>query len=362
MNYSTLDVSLQALFQALLPLSRAQSQRVSRFCAALLLAGRVHLSSLARWLAADTQQASRVRWLERLLVARFLRAELVYQPALRQALATYRAPLWHLAIDRTTLEDGQTDVVSVVLSWRKRAIPLVWEFVTFGGAPKARYLALVRQAAALLPPGVRVVLHGDTEFGSVDMLRTLYDLGWDFILGQPANVHVQLQGEARSRPLASLPVPRRGTLRLHGVQLNAKARLGGLNVLAFYQPKHDGATRRKRSYCYLVTSLPLTPSLRRLGRRRWGVEPFHRDLKSAGFDLPASQLRHPARRAGLLVLVALTYLVSVCFGCWVCKTGQRRAIDAKPRRHSSLFRLGWDWLIHQFRSGQPIPVHLRLYS
>lgn len=362
MNYSTLDVSLQALFQAILPVSRAQSQRVSRFCAALLLAGRVPLSSIARWLASDSQQASRIRWLERLLVAPFVRAELVYQPALRQALATYRAPLWHLAIDRTTLADGQTDLVSVVITWRKRAIPLVWDFVDFGGAPKARYIALVRQAAALLPPDVRVVLHGDTEFGSVDMIRALYDLEWDFILGQPANVHVQLPGEDRSRPFASLPVRRRETLLLHGVQLNAKARLGGLNVLAFYQPKHHGDTRRKRTYCYLVTSLPLTPSVRRLGRRRWAVEPFHRDLKSAGFQLPVSQVRHPARRAGLFVLVALTYLLSVCFGGWVCKTGRRRTLDAKPRRHYSLFRLGLDWLIHQFRSAQPIPPQLRLYS
>ena len=65
-----------------------------------------------------------------------------------------------------------------------------------------------------------------------------------------------------------------------------------------------------------------------------------------------------------LVLLALVYSWTVCYGRWLCKVGRRHEVDAKAKRHRhlSVFRLGWDWLIHQWCCRDPIPIVSRLYS
>jgi hypothetical protein len=361
MDYSSVEASMQAVLQTVSPLSPVQSRRVSALVAAVLLAGSIHISRLARMLRRRGQQDSRIRWITRLLDSAYLTQDRVYQPVFTWALTGYTASVWHLIIDRSTLWDSQTDVVTVALNYHKRAIPLLWQLAPFGGAPQQDYIALLRRCVPLVPSGVQVIVHGDAEFGSVAMILALRELGWDFILGQQANVHFRQRGDSTTRPFSSLPVPRHGTSLIPNIELTATHLLGGLNLMAFYEPKHNGP-RRKRTYHYLVTSLPLHAALRRIGRRRWGIEPFHRDLKSAGFHITTSQLVQPARQQSLLLLVALAHLYAVCFGRWLCKVGRRREIDTRKKRHYSLFRLGWDWLIVQFRHQQPIPPMLRLYT
>ena len=307
MNYSPVDQGFQAILQQVLPLSSAQTHRISQIGVAMLLAKSTCLSSIASFVKATTNQDSRIRRITRLLDARFVTQDLAYQPAIREVLKNHNSKVWHLMIDRSTLWDSKVDLVTVALHCRKRVIPLMWEFVPFGGACQEVYIDLVQRCAQLIPPTQRVIFHGDTEFGRVVMIFALRELNWDFILGQSSHVHIRCKGEQQSRPLSSLPVPHHGTFLLPDIELTSKHLLGGLNLLAFREPKHNGI-HRKREFLYLVTSLPLSTSLRRVGRRRWGIEPFHRDLKSAGFQLPTSRLRSPKRLASIVILAALAYL------------------------------------------------------
>lgn len=361
MHYGTLSVGLQVWFQQHLPLSAAQSTRLVRFTLALLLAGEVHLSKLARFLPGSSQQDSRIRWLVRLLGANYLQAELVYQPLLRAALSTLREQRWHLVLDRTALWHG-VDLLTVSLNYRKRAIPLVWCRVPFGGADSATAVAVLQRCKPLLPKGVQVIVHGASEFGTARLMRTLRLWGWDFILAVAGSTHYRTRSMAHSQALTTLAVTRTRSCQRAQVELFATERLGALNVLAFYQPHHNRGGPRKRTVCYLATSLPLTAALRRLGRRRWGTEPFYRDYKSSGWHITWSRLKNASRQEGLLLLLAVVYLWSVCVGRWLCKTGRRRWVDAKRCRHLSLCRLGWDWLIHCFINALPFPCPLRLYS
>ena len=86
-----------------LPLSEAQASRVSELGEALLLAGEVPLTKIARFLPQPTQQDSRVRWIRRLLQAPFMRQAHVYVPFLKHYLKGVQEPVWHLVIDRTNL-------------------------------------------------------------------------------------------------------------------------------------------------------------------------------------------------------------------------------------------------------------------
>jgi hypothetical protein len=362
MDYLPIEACWQALCRQHLPLSPAQSQRIAGVSMGLLLAGEVKLSKIARFVKGAAQQDSRIRWIERLLQARFMSQELVYQPMLRVALATFQDRYWHLVLDRTTLWRGEIDLATIALNYRRRAIPLVWTRVPFGGAPEATYLELLRACQSLVPAAAQVVLHADSEFSSAAMIRALRQLGWDFILEQKGTTHYWARGASTSLPLSSLPVKRRGSCECLNVDLFARQRLGAINLRAFYQSRYTQCGKRQRERCYQATSLPLTIASRRVGRRRWGTEPFYRDYKSSGWKVTQSALRHPQRQEGLLILLALVYLWTVCVGRWLCKTGQRPLVDSKSPRHLSLCRLGWDWLLHQLRSDLPCPLLLRLYT
>lgn len=361
MNYLSVEMSLQAAFVQAMPLSPAQTGRIAKVCNAILLAGEVPLTKIARFLKGDTQQDSRVRGIKRLLEADFLTQQRVYQPLLKQALGSFHAKPWHLVMDRTALWEG-VDLATISLNYHKRAMPLIWCCVPYGGAPEATYIQLLRQCVPLVPPDTPVIFQGDTEFGHSGMIRSLREIGWDFILAQPSHCVFRTSVKAEGTPLASLPVTAHHPCQVPQVELFSQQRLASINILAFYQPHRSPIHRDTGDICYLATSLPLTPSLRRLGRRRWGTEPFYRDYKSAGWQVTTSQLGSAQRQEGLLILLALNYLWTVCIGRWLCKTGQRRQVDSQPIRHLSLFRIGWDWLIHRLRSDLPIPPFLRLYT
>lgn len=358
-DYLPIESSIQEIFRQSVPLMPAQISRIARLCTALVLAGEVTLSRLARQLKADTQQDSRIRWIKRLLAAPYLSQELAYQPLIKHVLAGYSNTIWHLVIDRTTINGREQDVVLISLNYAQRAIPLVWEFVAFGGADVKTHCELIRRCAALIPPDVQVVFHGDSEFGAQAIIRLLVDLGWDFMLAQKKSNHFWPAGASSSQAFETIPVSRRRSVHLAGISIG-KHSWGRFNLLAFWKPRRSGGHER-RDITYLITSLPLTPGLKRLGRRRWGAEPFHRDYKSAGWRIPLSQL-NAVRLAGLFVIMALSYVWSVCTGRWLSKTGQRRFVDNRSRPHLSLFRIGWDWLVHALRVGGLSPPLLRLYS
>jgi len=362
MHYDEFADVLQQRFQSILPLSPAQIRRVVLLCRAIMLTARLHLRFLARCLPMPTQQDSRVRWLRRLLSARFMTQSLVYQPLLKATLAMLRLNEWHLIIDRTNWLDHDTDLVTISLHYHKRAIPLVWQQVPHGGTSLADYVKLVERCVPLIPTDAHIIFHGDVEFGGAKMIRALRHIGWDFILAQRHHVHFWQRGHAQSQALNTLPVTRHHSCHLDNVDLFATERIGAIQIVAFWKKEYDKDGKLRREVCYLATSLPLTRNVRRLGARRWAIEPFHRDYKSSGWQLEQSRLQHETYREGLLIGLALCYLLCVCLGRWLCKTGQRARIDTQPKRHLSLFRIGWDFIVHSINSRFTIPFRLRLYS
>ena len=354
MNYSVMDECVQALFEHYVPLSHAQCERLSQFCCSQMLAGSSQLPKLARWLGRTTRQTYREQWLRRLLQAPFVRQEYVYEPWLKQALQGYQASTWHLVLDRSNLVSQKVDLVMVALAYRKRAIPLKWMQIPYGGASIETYIHLLGTCKHLLPPNVAITVHGDAEFGAMPMLHFVRQQNWHFIFGQRVHYQVRPVHLTHWQALADLPVESRRGLYLENMVLTKQHRYSTVNLFAFVQPGTD--TR------FYATSLPVTAPLRQLGKRRWSIEPCFQDFKSSGWQVDKSQLRDATLREGLLVLLACSYLWLTCLGRWLGKTGQRSLIDTHTNRQLSYFRLGWDWLVYQFRQGCTIPHLLTLYS
>jgi hypothetical protein len=326
----------------------------------VILAGSSQVSWIARQLAQTSQQDSRIQWLRRLLSSAYLCQEWVYAPFVHQLLEHYQPNVAHLLMDRTVFSVHETDLVSLSLYFRKRALPLGWVFMAHGMSDYALQVQLIERCYSVLPPQLSVIFHGDNEFGSVGLMQFIRHLGWDFIVGQSSKNYYRVYPHGDWQLFGDLTVTQSQAVYLHGIEVTKEYGYGLLNAFGFYRPRF-GKKGRKQDILYCVTSLPITPTLRRVGQLRWGVECQFRDMKSSGWHLPESHLKDPKQREGLLVLLNLCYLWTTCLGRWLCKTSQRSHVDAKPTRHLSLFRLGWDWLVHQYRTERECPVLLRLY-
>ena len=360
-EYYSLEKSLQVILENATVLSVAQRERISQILGAILLAGKSHLRWVARQLPKVTQQGSRTRWVSRTLAQPYVSQSHLYQPLVKRALVGYHAPVWHLVMDRSTLGKTGKDLVSLNLNFRGRAIPLVWSVMSNGMSGFTLQQRLIKQVQGLIPPQQAVVFHGDNEFGSIATLRYVHGLGWHFILGQSAKNRYRVHDEAPWQTLGDLPVTRQQPIYLQGIELTKHHAYGPVNLYAFYKPKFDKGSR-KQDIRYCATSLPSVPATRRIGQRRWSIECSFKDLKSSGWQLHLTHLQHPDRLEGLLTLLNCGYLWAICLGRWLCKTGRRAEVDDSPHRQLSLFRLGWDWIVHRSRCNASIPPFLTLYQ
>lgn len=354
-----MEESLQVLLSMNLPLSDSQQRRISEACTAVMLARSSHLSQVAKWLEQGTQQRSRERWLRRLLDASFMRQEFVYAPLIKQVLATYQAPRLHVLMDRSSLVAGQTDLLSLSLLYRKRAIPLVWDVMPTGMSGYEHQVALIERCQRLLPPAQQIIFHGDNEFGGIPLLIYIRQLGWDAIVGQNGK-NCFHQGDHKWQAISDLSVQRGCNCYLSEVYLTKDHDYGKLNLVAFYHPRFK-KKRRQSDIRYLATTLPITPRLLVIGKARWGIECQFKDFKSAGWQVNSTGIRDKNRLEALINLLSIDYLWAICIGRWLCKTGKRSLIDGHGQRGLSYFRLGWDWLVHQFRVQGLCPVLSRLY-
>ena len=304
-------------------------RRLASVCTGMQLARSTQLSKVARWVRKETQQSSREQFLKRFLMSPYFSQETAYYPLVRQALSSYKAPTWHLILDRTNLDKHRLDLLMVSLAFRKRAIPIGWQVRPFGGTGSETQIRLLERVSGLIPAGQRVILHGDTEFGSVPMMQHIEcQSNWDFMLAQKKHTYFQTS-DGTWHYLADLSVKPRHPIYHAQVTWTKYHHYQSVNLLAFYAPHQSSPTSPRHQVRYCVTSLPIAHTLRRVGRRRWGIECMFRDYKSSGWHIDQSGLQNPDHSETLLVLLAINYLWATILGRWLCKSGRRAEVDAK---------------------------------
>ncbi len=72
----------------------------------------------------------------------------------------------------------------VSVAYRRRAIPVVWTWVksSRGHSSSRKQLALLSHLRQLLPKDAQVLLLGDSEFGSVEVIRQVENWHWNYVL------------------------------------------------------------------------------------------------------------------------------------------------------------------------------------
>lgn len=362
MSKSHLENGMFEMLKHHLPHNHRQIRRLARVGSGVLLAKSTRLSHIARCIAQETQQASRVQFVSRFFESALFIDDTIYHLLLQHALKSYRQPVWHLVIDRTNWIPEKQDLLMVSLSYHKRAIPVAWQIHDYGSTSGVEQIALLKRVFPLLPTQQRVILHGDAEFGSVPMMQYLsHHTNWAFILGQKTVTQFH-HGDWQWQMAKEVTVTPRSSYYAFNIFWTKTHNFGPINFFAFYKPYRIGRYKRCQQVRYCTTSLPITHTLRRLGHRRWGCEPMFRDFKSSGWQIDLCGLPDVDSRLALLQILSINYLWATSLGRWLCKSGRRSEIDNKKKRHFSLFRLGWDWLIHRHQVQKPIPSFLRLYQ
>jgi Transposase DDE domain len=377
MPTSPLHDSIHTLVQQSLPASiPSQTKVLSLALVGVIQSVSSHLARIARAMPVDMTQESKEQRVRRFLDNPRITQERHYRPAVQQALHGLRGQRVQLLIDRVLLRNAHNFLV-VSIGFRRRSIPLVWQLLPHRGSSSlADQQALIAAAAALLPPDVRISVHGDSEFRSLTLFRWLRAQGYDALLGVRGQLWVYLTRDPQDagQSLRSVVAPftsppavgrRRGHRRspvtyLTNVAVHQEERFGPVNLLAWWERDDDG----REILHGVLTNLPATAQTKAYGTRRMWIETVFRDWQSGGFHLDQCGIPSSERLARLLIILALAYLWLVSLGRWVVKRGYRRLIDDGTPHcwHFSLFQLGVGWKERLASYTLPIPVILFLYT
>lgn len=317
----------------------------------------VSLSKIAGKIPGAVQLLSLTRRLSRLLENPAIEVRSWYETIARSWLerqAAHRQQVL-LIVDGTKVGFAH-QLLMVSLAYRRRAIPIAWTWVkqVRGHSSASTQLALLRYVRSLVPPGIAVLLVGDSEFGAVEVLRSLDQWHWGYVLRQKTSTHVCQVNETTWRDFGSWVQKAGGSIWLGSAWLTEKE-IYAVNLLVHWK------TGEKEPWC-LATNLPdRQMTLQAYARRMW-IEEMFGDMKDHGFDLESTMLRHAERLSRLTLAVAFLYVWMISTGTHTIKNGLRFLVDRRDRRDLSIFQIGLRFIDRQLLNSLPFPLSLCFYQ
>ena len=256
-----------------------------------------------------------------------------------------------LIADGTKVGFGH-QLLMVAVAFRRRAIPIAWTWVrkSRGHSSAAKQLALLAYVRRLIPAKTSVLLVGDSEFGSVEVIRQLETWKWHYVLRQKANHRVKV-GESDWQHFGDL-VEKPGQSNWLGHSLLTFKHAHPTNLLAHWK-------RGEKEPWLLATNLSSRQKTLSAYRRRMWIEEMFGDLKGNGFDLENTHLRHFLRLSRLTLAVVLLYVWLISTGTKAIKNGQRHWVDRAERRDLSIFQIGLRLVKRRLTNALPVSIRLQ---
>ena len=297
----------------------------------------VHLSKIANKIPGKAKLLSTTRRLSRFLANPSVRPRIWYEPIARWLLrcVVNSSRRIRLIADGTKIGFSH-QLLIISIAFRRRALPLAWTWVRSpkGHSSSLKQISLLGYVKKLIPEKVSVLLVGDSEFGSIEVIRTLEGWNWEYVLHQKANHLVEVEGSWRY--FGELVTSQGESIWLENCALT-QAHAYRVNLLAHWEQK-------EKDPWLLATNLTSRYStLKAYGLRMWIDEMFG-DWKGHGFDIESTHLVHFARLSRLSLAVAWLYVWLVMVGVKVIKRGLRHFVDRKDRRDLSIFQIGIRWV------------------
>lgn len=206
----------------------------------------------------------------------------------------------------------------------------------------ARVKALLKRAASVVPPGVRVILMVDRGLAWPLVIDLCRRFGWHFVLRVQGKTRVRLVdddgrgGGGGGCCCAIIDLLNGG--RDHWLGSGEAFKKAGWRTLSIVARRNP---RRGRDPWLLVSDLPPSLSLCDCYRKRMWQEESFRDEKSSGFAWQSSRVRDPRHAERLLLAMALATLWVLSIGTEALRRRDwRGSLEPLKRRVLSVFQLG----------------------
>jgi len=301
----------------------------------IVLSRNAQLSAMSSEIPTDTKEKS-IEMRMRRWVKDEIDVETVYLPFARQILeALSHLPLV-LVMDGSQAGRGCM-VLMVGVLYQKRALPIAWLVYKGkkGHTSGKRHIEVLEKVLPLLPEGSDVVLLGDAEYDTTEMINWVEkNTVWQYVLRTSPQIYVR-SGQ-KNQPIREYPLEKGQVLHLHEVGFTQTAEVL-LNVIGWWASQYEEPI-------FLVTNIQNAYQACRYYRRRYSIETFFSDQKSRGFHIHKSHLSNPLRLSRLLIAACLAYIWMICQGLQVIASNQAALIDRSDRNDKSIFRLGIDWI------------------
>ena len=302
----------------------------------IVMSRNAQLSAMSSEIPTETKEKSIEMRMRRWVKENQIDVETVYMPFARQILeALSHLPLV-MAMDGSQAGRGCM-VLMVGVLYQKRALPIAWLVYKGkkGHATGERHIQALEKVVPLLPEGSEVVLLGDAEYDTTEMIVWVEkNTAWQYVLRTSPQIYVQTG--KKNQPIRDYPVEKGKVFHLHEVGFTKTAEVV-LNVISWWANRYEEPI-------FLVTNIHNAYQACRYYRRRFRIETFFSDQKSRGFNIHKSHLSDPARLSRMLIAACLAYIWMICQGLQVIASNKTALIDRTERVDKSLFRLGLDWI------------------
>jgi len=295
----------------------------------------VHISKIAGKIPGQAKLLSATQRLSRFLDNPAIQVREWYEPIARQWLNAQSNWLGQirLIVDGTKIGFGH-QLLMISIAYRKRAIPIAWTWVKHvrGHSTASKQLALLAYVRTLIPQKTSVFLVGDTEFGSIAVIKQLKKWHWFYALRQKTNTLVRIGSRTTWHAFATHIQKPGQSIWLGQGYLTQKSACP-TNLLLYWQ------VGEKEPWCLATNLSDLSTAIQYYKRRMW-IEEIFGDMKKHGFDLESTMLHTFQRLSRLTLAVAYLYVWLISIGVRTIHAGLRHLVDRKDRRDLSIFQIG----------------------
>jgi hypothetical protein len=313
----------------------------------------VNLSRIASKVIGIAKNVSTVRRLSRFLANPAVDVRSWYKSIAKAWLRLQfeRVGEVRLIVDGTKIGFAH-QLLMVSLAYRRRAVPIAWCWVKYvrGHSTGKQQISLLKHVKTLLPKEAPVFVVGDSEFGSILVLRQLQEWHWFYVLRQKGNTGLWLSEQTDWQRMDGL-VQCAGESTWCPKAFLTQQEIYPVSALIHWQ------IGEKQPWC-LATNLPDATLALRYYRRRMWIEEMFGDFKKHGFDLETTMLRHAPRLSRLTLAVAFLYVWLLSVGSRTIRAGLRHLVDRRDRRDLSLFQIGLRFIDRKLLHVLPISILL----
>jgi len=313
----------------------------------------VSLSQIAGKVMSTAKNVSTVRRLSRFLASPAVDVRSWYRSIAKAWLLSQFQQVGEirLIVDGTKIGFGH-QLLMVSLAYRRRAVPIAWSWVRHarGHSSGKQQISLLKYVGSLIPQNAPVFLVGDSEFGSIAVLRQLEQWHWLFVLRQKGNTGLWINEQVGWQRMEWFVQRARQSTWCSNAYLT-QTEIHPVSALIHWQ------AGEKEPWC-LATNLPDASLTLRYYRRRMWTEEMFADFKKHGFDLENTMLRNPPRLSRLTLAVAFLYVWLLSVGSRTVRVGLRHLVDRKDRRDLSIFQIGLRFIDRRLLNSLPFSLSL----